>query len=198
MDILKELNQFAGTLEGSNDFAFYGLSSKIERPFRDNFACFLNQKYSKSNIISIEYTDPNIKRADLVILDLKGAPKVIIEFTACYAFDLAENKIQKYVTDVMKDHQKHKSVKTVKKYFVLLASNPCNLPEPKIGENAIAYYKDVVKYISKNDPCRSFPQIKKNAEKAFSKTPLKMRPPKEIKAGKAFGAEYGLYYFVFE
>jgi hypothetical protein len=85
------------------ELAFLSLSSKIEQNFRDRIAVKL--QYSdicNQLIIAREY-----KRCDLAILDINLSPILILEFKACYSFDLVmEKKINEYKLEIEKDFSK--------------------------------------------------------------------------------------------
>ena len=198
MNIKNDFDEYFDKLD-KNSFAYLSLTSKIERPIRDNFAYFLYKKYHENKLISIEYTDSKIKRADLVILGLTGKPEIVIEFKACYDFDLIERRIQEYVVAIMSDYIKHKDVKNIKKYYVLLASSPKKAPEPKtIYDKIVKYYNYIKNFIVYDTEENNFNELKNNVNNAFSSSPLKAIYYKNKKLGNAFNVECGLYCVVFE
>jgi hypothetical protein len=198
MDITKDFNDFFETLNDNNYFSYLSFTGKNEFLIRDNFAYFLNERYNKSKLIAREYSLPNKSRADLVIFDLLGNPEIIIEFKACFTFTI-ENNIQKYVKKIRDDHSKNNCIKGVQKYFILLVTNPYNLPEPeKIFEKIFKQerYRSMKSFIKKNPPETYFVKAQTLMNNEFEKTRLKIIFSKEIKLGKAFDVECGLYCFI--
>jgi len=200
MNIIKDFNEFFETLKNDNRIAYLSLTSKNESQIRDNFAFFLNEKYNNKNYIAREYSFPNQNRnrADLVILNLKGNPEIIIELKACFAFTLEKN-IQQYVEKIGDDRSKYFRIKEVKKYYILLVTNPYNLPTPKIiFDKIIKRYRRMEIFIENNSPEKYFDKAQTVMNNAFSKTALKITFSKDIKLGKAFNVECGLYCFILE
>jgi len=199
MNIIDELDGFSAIVD-PNTFACIGFLTKIESLFRDMFSIYLNRKYEKSNIISIEYTDENIKRADMVILDLNGNPLTIIEFKAGYAFDLMFPKIENWFKiSVQDDLSKHRSVeKNVDKYSVWLAMNPYGIPKNKaIYKNVIAYYAQHEKFLKTYSPSQFYKDSLVNINKVFQGTNIELVSSNNKIIGKSLGYTNELLFYVF-
>ena len=197
MDIIRDFNDFFETLKESNYFTYLSLTSKNELQIRDKFAYFLNERY-KNNYIAREYSFNRSSRADIVILDLSGNPEIIIELKACFTFTL-ENNIQQYVEKIGDDRSKNYRIKADKKYYILLVTNPYDLPKPKeIFKKIFKRYRRMERFIEKYPPEKYFDKANKIMNNAFEQTKLKIIFSKEIKMGKAFNVECGLYCFILE
>ena len=130
-----------------DEIAFLGLTSKIEIQLRDKLAFELYKKYQKKYIITREW-----KRCDLAILDIEThEPIILIEFKACYSFDLIiPSNLRSYVNGIKIDFEKSKKLSTLKtKYYsILFVTKPKNnIPNNLI--KIIKYAKSINSAINK-------------------------------------------------
>jgi hypothetical protein len=198
MNICEDLNDFIKELD--DRIAYFGMTSKIETYFRDQFAYFLHKKYN-NKIISREYTDANIKRADIVVLSDKGEPEIILEFKACYAFDLAKEKINDgfIQNEITKDYKKHIGVRKfgIKTYCILLSMNPHNLPfSENIYGKTIKYFSQNKKFLEKYDAKNFFDESKENLHKLFVESEIEIIDTKQKIVGDVFGVTNEIFCFI--
>ena len=199
MDIINDFNCYFKILDKNNYFAYLSLTGKNELQFRDNFAYFLNEKYCNSNYVSKEYSINRNNRADLVILDLLGSVRIVIEFKVFYAYNFEEIKIKRIVSRIEDDRSKNCRLKDTKAYYIVLVINPYELPKPKnLFRKIIKYYARIERFIKKYSPENYFEKAKALMGDAFNKTRLKITFSGNKKLGKAFNVECGLYCFILE
>jgi hypothetical protein len=142
--IPSEIDSYLLDSEECRKLAYWGVTTKIENPFRDGFAYYLHRKY-KNFLVAREFSDGHNLRCDLCIIDDNDPKsKVYIEFKACHTYNLLNRRTLNLFFDKMeKDRQKYNNDKNV--YFVLLAT--------RIIGNVDLKFDGVVKYL---DQLRSF------------------------------------------
>jgi hypothetical protein len=121
-------------------WSYLMLTSKVELPIRDLIAWRLHERLDPDYIVSREW-----KRCDLAILSKEGSPLLLIEFKACYHFDLyREKNFENYRGKLESDFAKSKKMierlgnPRIEFFNVLLVTKP---------KNAISEaLRDVVKY----------------------------------------------------
>ena len=120
-----------------NELAYLSLTSKIEAVLRDKIAFNLHRFYREGYIVAREW-----KRCDLAILDIKSKnPILLIEFKACYSFDLITEKVSnKYFNAIIKDYNKVENLKSsdTRVLNILFITCPQNIIEDE--------YKSIIKY----------------------------------------------------
>lgn len=206
MNIGSEIKEFLGSAGKPvlKNLAYWALTSKIEEPFRDQFAAWLFNRH-KNHIVSREFTDKKIKRVDLAILDKDAQPLGAAEFKACYTFNLvdeAEGKKRRYQDRILDDYNKHKKLKHgVPVSYVLLAVNVHNREKPGQNTGHLKYWNDVSRFLNTHapyDPKKLFEVSKKYLKAAFEKKPISLKSSGQVPLGTAYGITISLDYFVFE
>jgi hypothetical protein len=109
-----------------NELAYLALTSKIENPIRDRWAFQLHNSVGNGLTVAREWKREK-KRIDIAILNM-ACPKVLIELTAMYTFDLV-NKPQytnKCIKKLEEDEEKARKLSSsdTEIYTVLLATHP--------------------------------------------------------------------------
>ena len=228
----KALNDYLVKLEDDEKKAlgglsFIGMSTKFENQFVSNFASYLNKEYNKGDkarFFKLQYTDKDIKRADLVILKKNNndtlEPEILIEFKVWHVYDLDKEKLKNYIgiEKIGLDCYKHKDYKGEKLFvLVCLESYNENTKIPKKYEKIIANYpgldllfKDKKKELGYNKVKKRLDNIfkkpfeieinKKNGEKIIAEIDLKMEKglSKEVLLGDYLEVKNKLYCFVFK
>lgn len=156
MDISNEIRDFFDTAYDVGSLAFLGLTTKVENPFRDQFAYYLYKKYSSSLKISREYSNGQNLRVDLAIIE--GKKKHFIEFKACYSFDLLRYDYKLYQNEILKDRDKYTNKDLNNVTYILLSIRTDICP--------IEYYKDIIKYYG--DVVRAFNKYSSDDQKKLS------------------------------
>lgn len=173
------------------ELSYFGLTSKIELPFRDWLAFNLMKKSNNEYFIGREY--PN--RTDLSLI-INNEVIHCLELKACYTFDLYKD-YQKEWSKVLNDFFKYKARKE-KVSFMLVALHPLSKFDTNAKENLrlIKYLNDHIKfqYFSDNILNTIYTNIINNCH-----TPgLKLRHHGFKTLGKAFNIDTGLVYFIWE
>lgn len=169
-----------------DELAYLSLTGKIELAFRDRWA-FLLHRRSGNFLISREW-----KNTDIAILD-GDRPAALLELKAMYSFDAIHSDINKFYKYVKKDEKKAlklgKSVGSKPAvYTILLVTSP----KGKVHDR----YKTLVKWSSRiNRREISFGHTKSAVEQKFGKNNLCSG---YISAGKVFGIEVNIQYWVFK
>jgi hypothetical protein len=107
MNYKAEIEAFFKDSYIEDSLAYLSLTTKVEHPFRDQFAFYLHKKYPEA-IVSREYSDDFFKRVDLAIISTHKH-KEYVEFKACYAFDLKLDKNMSTKNAILRDFDKYKS-----------------------------------------------------------------------------------------
>jgi hypothetical protein len=196
MDISIDLKDFFDTAYDMGSLAFLGLTTKVENPFRDQFAYYLYKKYSSSLKISREYSNGQNLRVDLAMLE--GNNKYLIEFKACYSFDLLRYDYKLYQTQIFKDRDKYADKDLFNVTYILLSIRTEICP--------INNYKDVIKYYG--DMVKAFDNYTSDQQKNLSfdsvnrwfdgNDGLKVKSSGSFDLGKAYGVNVYLDYFIIE
>jgi hypothetical protein len=194
IDIVKQILEKEIKKHFSNEeLAFLGLTSKIENPIRDLVALRLKKILGSNFIIAREW-----KRCDLAVLRKDNTPVCLIEFKACYSFDLFNSKNRKNYTELVKgdlqksDNLKNKYSKHSHCFSILLVSKPKDLIPNKY--NGIIKYRSGInsnlkkcnENISKLETTGHREIIKNFENIVFGK----------IAQDSAFGIKYGLDYYL--
>jgi hypothetical protein len=143
IDNLKEIVIQELSKEITNDksmWSYLMLTSKVELPIRDLIAWRLHERLDPDYIVSREW-----KRCDLAILSKEGFPLFLIEFKACYHFDLyREKNFENFREKLESDFTKSKNMierlgdPRIEFLNVLLVTKPKNVIKEAL--------KNVVKY----------------------------------------------------
>jgi hypothetical protein len=200
MLINEELKEFLNKIPSDDYFAYVGLTTKIENPFRDKFAHYLHRKYINEFVIAREYSNDDIKRVDLAVLDKKSKEILdSIEFKACYAFDIAKSGKIQYKKEIKKDYKKHELSLNYQLWFVLLSIRINNNTD-SIYDNVIKYQKSQNRFLYKiPKSCDQFDIEVDNIKKWFDNNPnIKLEYYDNKNIGKSFETEVYLDYFVFK
>ncbi|MFA5928133.1 MAG: hypothetical protein WC838_02375 [Candidatus Margulisiibacteriota bacterium] len=196
MDYKTDIPSFLSSLDAKESLAYMGLTAKIENSFRDAYAFYLYEKYGSELIVSREHKGGGVSRVDLALLDTKnGAIQNIIEFKACYSFDLLRPKDMEYIEKIKGDFEKH-TMKPYDKEYILLSVRVNGTPDEK--------YKYIDKYdiIKKNIKRPSSAEHKSIAAQNIEQwtkqiTEIKLKGSGSESLGKAFGVDVYLDYFIF-
>lgn len=190
LDIYSEINSFFDEHYKNNSLAYYGLTTKVEIPFRDAFSYYLFEKYSNQKLIARE-----LMRTDLVILNSNSEIESSIEFKAWYSFDLT-SKNKNVVIGAENDFDKYDNEK-VNNYYIILSIRPLNLPDKKY-KKIIKYYPGIKSESIKNNNDNSFKKSLDSIEELFSKSEkLKLSNNGSSLVGDVFGSKVYLDYFIF-
>lgn len=194
MDISNEFRDYFKTAYDMGSLAFLGLTTKVENPFRDQFAYYLYKKYSSSLKISREYSNGQNLRVDLAILD--GESKFLIEFKACYSFDLLSSDYKLYQTEILKDRKKYVNKNLSNVTYILLSIRTDIRPADKY-KDVIKYYKYMKKafnnYTSEQQKSLSFKSVNQWFD---GSNVLKVKDSDSFYLGIAYGVNVFLDYFI--
>ena len=199
MLITEEMDRFLDELPSDNYFAYIGLTTKIENPFRDKFAYYLHKKYSNELLIAREHMSSDAKRIDLAVLN-KENQKIIdtIEFKACYAFDIVRRKKKK--KDIEDDYIKYSNLNIDFNQWFILISVRTNNKTKDIYSNIIKYHESQNKLFNRIPYC--FDQYKKEVENIknwfHNNENIQLKYCKEKPIGESFETKVFLDYFIFK
>ena len=152
----------------------------------------------------IDEINRKISRADLVILNEKLEPEVLIEFKFCYIFNLDESKIENDIWTkkhkLRDDYIKHKN-NPIEKYFVLICLNSLSCPDKKY-KPLVAYYSKLESFYKKHKN-NYYNKGKENIKNLLEKIKLielidNSFSPFGRELNDHLGVKNELYYFVFK
>jgi hypothetical protein len=65
-----------------NELAYLAVTSKVENPLRDRIAYALHAQFGEESLVHREWKDPNNKKADIAITDMRNRVQCLIECKA--------------------------------------------------------------------------------------------------------------------
>ena len=199
MLITKEIDEFIDELSGDNYFAYIGLTTKIENPFKDKFAYYLHKKYLSKFLISREHMSSYVKRIELAVLN-KENQKITdaIEFKACYAFDIVKSK--QYKKNIINDYKRYGNLNIdFNQWFILLSVRISNKTKD-IYSNIIKYQENQNKLFNRiPDYSDQYKSEVENIKNWFvNDKNIQYEYCKEKPIGESFETEVFLDYFIFK
>ncbi|MCB8565792.1 hypothetical protein [Fusobacterium ulcerans] len=187
----KILNSLEEIENYGNQLAYFGLTSKVELPFRDWLAFNLMEKSNNEYLIGREY--PN--RSDLSLI-INNKTIHCLELKACYTFDLYKD-FQTEWNKVLNDLSKYET-REEKVSFMLIALHPLSKFDINAKENL-----KLIKYLNKHmrfqhSPNNTLDAICTNIVNNCHTPHLKLKCHGFKTLGQAFNIETGLVYFLWE
>lgn len=183
-----------GSLFNSNELAYLALTQKVEHAVRDKLAFALHRKWSNGDSLLVcrEWSQKG-RRVDLAVVK-DSSPLVLMEVKAQYTFDiLKRGKPHDYPELLRRDLKKLASLRTAdtQVFTLLLATHTDGAPDKR--------YRKVVKYFSgvaggaHRGIC-----LEQARDQILTRLPdHPQAATDEIKAGKAFGTQVSVAYWLF-